>query len=70
MNVTLISHPRQHELSFVLLILVILTGVRRNLTVVVISISLMTKDAEQFFNVSQPFECPLENSLFRFVPYF
>lgn len=39
------SHPRQHELSFVLLILVILTGVRRNFQVGLMWVSLVTNDS-------------------------
>jgi hypothetical protein len=42
-------HPCQHLLSLEYLILAILTSVRRNFRVVLICISLMIKDAEQFF---------------------
>lgn len=46
---SLTPHPHQHELASILLIWVILTGVRWNLKVILICMSLMAKD------VSQPF---------------
>jgi hypothetical protein len=52
-------HPLQHVLSPEVLALAILTGVRWNLRVVLICISLITKDFEHFFlGVSQPFQIP------------
>jgi hypothetical protein len=50
-SVPLSPHARQHLLSPEFLILPILTGVRWNLRIVLICISLTIKDAEHFFQV-------------------
>jgi hypothetical protein len=50
-SVPLSPHPRQHLLSPEFLILVILTGVRWKLRVILICFSLMIKDVEHFFQV-------------------
>jgi hypothetical protein len=57
-SVPLSPRPCQHLLSHEFLILAILTGVRWNLKVVLICISLMIKDAEYFSAASQPFSIP------------
>jgi len=70
-SVPLSPHPCQHLLSPEFLILAILTGVRSNLRVVLICISLMTKDVEHFFRCFSviPYSSA-ENSLFSSVPHF
>ena len=59
------------KLSSVYLILAILTGVRWNLRVVLICISLMTKDVEHFLKcLSAILDFSVESSLFRSVLHF
>ena len=70
-SVPLSPHPPQHLLSPEFLILAILTGVRWNLRVVLICISLMIKDVEHFFRCfSAILYSSVENSLFSSVPHF
>jgi hypothetical protein len=70
-SVPLSPHPHQHLLSPEFLILAILNGVRWNLRVVLIRISLMTKDVEHFFRCfSAIWYFSMENSLFSSVPHF
>jgi hypothetical protein len=67
-SVPLSPHSRQDLLSSEFLILAILTGVRWNLRVILICISLMTKGVEHFFrsfSVIQVFS--VENSLFSSI---
>jgi hypothetical protein len=69
-SVPLSPHPGQHQLSPEFLILDILTGVRWNLRVALICISLMIKDVEQFFRCfSAIWYSLVENSLFSSVPH-
>ena len=61
----------QHMLSSVFLILAILTGVRWNLRIVLICISLLTKDVEHFLKyLSVIWDSYVESSLFRSLPNF
>ena len=48
-RISLFSHSQQHLLSLEILILAILTAMRWNHSVVLICISLVTKDVEHFF---------------------
>jgi len=67
-SVPLYPHPCQNLLSPEFLNLAILTGVRWNLRVVLICISLMTKDVEHFFRYfSGIWYSSVENSLFSVV---
>ena len=70
-SVPLSPHPLQHLLSPVIFILPILTGVRWNLSVVLIHISLITKDVEIFLRCFRVIGVSsVENSLFSSVPCF
>jgi hypothetical protein len=70
-SVPLSPHPRQHLLLPKFLILAILTGVRLNLRLVLICISLMIKDVEHFFRCFPAIRySSVENSLFSSVPDF
>lgn len=61
----------KHELSLVLLIVAILTGVRWNLKATLICISLMAKDVQRFFKCFSDIEIlSAEKSLFSFVLHF
>jgi hypothetical protein len=68
---TLSPHPCQHLLSPEFFILAILTGMKWNLRVVLICISLMIKDVERFFRCfSALWYSSGENSLFISEPHF
>ena len=70
-SVPLSPHPHQHLLSPEFFILAILPGVRWNLRVVLICISLLIKDVEQFFRCFSSFWYSSgKNSLFSFEPHF
>ena len=69
-SVPLTSYPHQCELLLVLLILVIVTSVKRDLRVIFIYIPLMTKNAEHL-SVSQTFENTVYAVYLRIsVPHF
>jgi hypothetical protein len=70
-SVPLSPHPRQPLLSPEFFILAILTGVRCNLRIVLICISLMTQDVEHFFRCFSVIRySSVENSLFSYVSHF
>ena len=70
-SVPLSPHPCLHLLSPEFLILAILTGMRWNLRVALICISLMIKDVEHFFRCFSAIRYSLgENSLFSSEPHF
>ena len=70
-SVPLSPHPHQHLFPPEILILAILTGVRWNLRVVLICISLMTKDVEHLFRCFSAIQySSVENFLFSSVPHF
>jgi hypothetical protein len=68
-SVPLSSYPGKHLLSPEFLILAILTGMRQNLRVVLICISLKTKDVEHFFRCFKIIHySSVKNALFREGP--
>ena len=70
-SVPLTLHPLQHRLSLVFLILAILTGVRWYLKVVLICISLISKEVEHVLKyLLAIWNSSVENSLFSSVPHF
>jgi hypothetical protein len=70
-SVPLSPHACQHLLSPEFFMLATLTGVRWNLRVVLIWISLMTKDLEHFFRSSRPLGIPqLRNLCLALYPIF
>jgi hypothetical protein len=70
-SVPLSPYPCQHLLSHEFFILATLTGMRWNLRVVLICISLMSKDVEHFFRCFLALRySSVENSFFSSVPHF
>jgi hypothetical protein len=69
-SVPLSPHSLQHLLSAELLSLAIMTGMRYNLRVLLMHISLMTKDVEHFFRCFSAIQySSVENSLFSSVAH-
>jgi hypothetical protein len=56
MRVPFSPHTRQHLLLEVFLMITILTGVRWNLSVVLVCIYFIARDGENFFHVFWPFQ--------------
>jgi hypothetical protein len=70
MRVSFSPHPHQH-LLLVFLVMAILTGVRQNLSVVLICISFMARDGEHFFMCFLTiWTSSFEKVLFSSVAYF
>jgi hypothetical protein len=70
-SVAISPHPHQHQLSHEFFILAILTVVTWNLRVVLICISLMTKDVEHVFRCFSSIQySSVENFLFSSIPHF
>jgi len=70
-SVPLSPHPHQYVLSPEFLILATLTGVRCNLRVILICISLITKDFEHFFRCFSAIrDSSVVNSRFSAIPHF
>lgn len=67
----LAPHPLYHELFLVLLIWAILTGIRWNLNIVFICITLMTKCVKHFLKCCATiWDSSLENFLYGYVSHF
>jgi hypothetical protein len=70
-SVTFSPHPHQHVLSPEFLILAILNGIRWNLRIVLICISLMTKNLEHIFKFSSAIQdSSVVSSLFSSITPF
>jgi hypothetical protein len=70
-SVPLAPHPHQYVLSLEVLIIAILTCVKRNLRVVLVCSSMMTNNVEHFFRCFSAIQEPcVEDSLFSSVLHF